>query len=195
MSSQLSSESHIYAEKDKDLSRHALIWKWEPVAIFLGVVFVLLLLHGGHQMSDFAVYTCDKNDVSYFSAVMVISLPILRSVVEWVGPCIEDLVKDEVSLLVRKCGLGEVIKSLVLMLGFSAVNNLIEEVDPGKGFLSSQVSGKETPYLPSGHEVGDQHALEEIKMGRIRFKISKESVHIDLPRETKNAFVDVCAKR
>ncbi|KAH9298280.1 hypothetical protein KI387_029962, partial [Taxus chinensis] len=115
--------------------------------------------------------------------------------VEWVAPSVEDLEKNEVSLLVIKCGLGEVIKSLVLMLGFSAVNNLIEEVDPGKGFLSSQVSGKETPYLPSGHEVGDQCTLEEIKMGGIRFKISKESMHIDLPREIKNAFEDVRAKR
>lgn len=42
MSSRLSSESRRYADKAKDLSRQAFIKKWAPVAIVLGVVFVLL---------------------------------------------------------------------------------------------------------------------------------------------------------
>lgn len=42
MSSRLSSESRKYADKAKDLSRQAFIKKWAPVAIVLGVVFVLL---------------------------------------------------------------------------------------------------------------------------------------------------------
>lgn len=44
MSSRLSSESRIYAHKAKDLSRQALIKKWAPVAIVLGVVLVMLLM-------------------------------------------------------------------------------------------------------------------------------------------------------
>ncbi|KAK6148770.1 hypothetical protein DH2020_016295 [Rehmannia glutinosa] len=40
MSSRLTSES-IYAEKAKDLNRQALIRKWAPVAVVLGVVFLL----------------------------------------------------------------------------------------------------------------------------------------------------------
>ncbi|KAJ0007889.1 hypothetical protein Pint_29254 [Pistacia integerrima] len=44
MSSRLTSESRIYAEKAKDLNRQALIRKWAPVAIVLGVVFVLFWL-------------------------------------------------------------------------------------------------------------------------------------------------------
>lgn len=46
MSSRLSSESRIYAHKAKDLSRQALIKKWAPVAIVLGVVLVLLFMRG-----------------------------------------------------------------------------------------------------------------------------------------------------
>jgi len=42
MSSRLSSESRKYADKAKDLSRQAFIKKWAPVAVVLGVVFVLL---------------------------------------------------------------------------------------------------------------------------------------------------------
>ncbi|XP_031500902.1 25.3 kDa vesicle transport protein [Nymphaea colorata] len=42
MSSRLTSESRIYAEKAKDLNRQALIRKWAPVAVVLGVVFFLL---------------------------------------------------------------------------------------------------------------------------------------------------------
>ncbi|KAL0463777.1 UNVERIFIED_CONTAM: vesicle transport protein [Sesamum latifolium] len=42
MSSRLTSESRIYADKAKDLNRQALIRKWAPVAIVLGVVFLLL---------------------------------------------------------------------------------------------------------------------------------------------------------
>ncbi|PIN21262.1 Synaptobrevin/VAMP-like protein SEC22 [Handroanthus impetiginosus] len=42
MSSHLTSESRIYAEKAKDLNRQALIRKWTPVAVVLGVVFLLL---------------------------------------------------------------------------------------------------------------------------------------------------------
>ncbi|KAG5387282.1 hypothetical protein IGI04_038752 [Brassica rapa subsp. trilocularis] len=41
MSSRLTSESRIYADKAKDLNRQALIRKWAPVAIVLGVVFLL----------------------------------------------------------------------------------------------------------------------------------------------------------
>ncbi|OAY81387.1 25.3 kDa vesicle transport protein, partial [Ananas comosus] len=41
MSSRLTSESRIYADKAKDLNRQALIRKWAPVAIVLGVVMVL----------------------------------------------------------------------------------------------------------------------------------------------------------
>ncbi|XWS18787.1 hypothetical protein CRYUN_Cryun32bG0074800 [Craigia yunnanensis] len=41
MSSRLTSESRIYADKARDLNRQALIWKWAPVAIVLGVVFLL----------------------------------------------------------------------------------------------------------------------------------------------------------
>ncbi|KAM7253591.1 hypothetical protein ACFE04_021745 [Oxalis oulophora] len=41
MSSRLTSESRIYAEKARDLNRQALIRKWAPVAIVLGVVFLL----------------------------------------------------------------------------------------------------------------------------------------------------------
>ncbi|KAL6560013.1 SNAP receptor [Orobanche gracilis] len=41
MSSRLTSESRIYAEKAKDLNRQALIRKWAPVAVVLGVVFLL----------------------------------------------------------------------------------------------------------------------------------------------------------
>ncbi|KAL6501402.1 SNAP receptor [Orobanche gracilis] len=42
MSSRLTSESRIYAEKAKDLNRQALIRRWPPVAVVLGVVFLLL---------------------------------------------------------------------------------------------------------------------------------------------------------
>ncbi|KAM7505645.1 hypothetical protein LguiB_004549 [Lonicera macranthoides] len=41
LSSRLTSESRIYADKAKDLNRQALIRKWAPVAIVLGVVFLL----------------------------------------------------------------------------------------------------------------------------------------------------------
>ncbi|KAB5574046.1 hypothetical protein DKX38_001240 [Salix brachista] len=41
MSSRLTSESRIYADKARDLNRQALIRKWAPVAIVLGVVFLL----------------------------------------------------------------------------------------------------------------------------------------------------------
>ncbi|XP_018438861.1 25.3 kDa vesicle transport protein SEC22-1 [Raphanus sativus] len=41
MSSRLTSESRVYADKAKDLNRQALIRKWAPVAIVLGVVFLL----------------------------------------------------------------------------------------------------------------------------------------------------------
>ncbi|KAK8645988.1 hypothetical protein V6N13_119791 [Hibiscus sabdariffa] len=41
MSSRLTSESRIYADKARDLNRQALIRKWAPVGIVLGVVFLL----------------------------------------------------------------------------------------------------------------------------------------------------------
>ncbi|KAI3716396.1 hypothetical protein L6452_23717 [Arctium lappa] len=41
MSSRLTSESRIYADKARDLNRQALIQKWAPVAIVLGVVILL----------------------------------------------------------------------------------------------------------------------------------------------------------
>ncbi|KAI8544737.1 hypothetical protein RHMOL_Rhmol08G0318200 [Rhododendron molle] len=41
MSSRLTSESRIYADKAKDLNRQALIRKWAPVTIVLGVVILL----------------------------------------------------------------------------------------------------------------------------------------------------------
>ncbi|XP_062157505.1 25.3 kDa vesicle transport protein SEC22-1-like [Alnus glutinosa] len=41
MSSRLTSESRIYADKARDLNRQALIRKWAPVAIVFGVVFLL----------------------------------------------------------------------------------------------------------------------------------------------------------
>ncbi|PIA40343.1 hypothetical protein AQUCO_02500201v1 [Aquilegia coerulea] len=41
MSSRLTSESRVYAEKARDLNRQAFIRKWAPVAIVLGVVFIL----------------------------------------------------------------------------------------------------------------------------------------------------------
>ncbi|BBG98760.1 Synaptobrevin family protein [Prunus dulcis] len=41
MSSRLTSESRIYADKARDLNRQALIRKWAPVAIVLGLVFLL----------------------------------------------------------------------------------------------------------------------------------------------------------
>ncbi|RYR33344.1 hypothetical protein Ahy_A10g047928 isoform B [Arachis hypogaea] len=44
MSSRLSSESRMYADKARDLNRQALIRKWAPVAIVFGVVFVLFWL-------------------------------------------------------------------------------------------------------------------------------------------------------
>ncbi|KAH6757708.1 Synaptobrevin family protein [Perilla frutescens var. hirtella] len=42
MSSRLTSESRIYADRARDLNRQALIRKWAPVAVVLGVVFLLL---------------------------------------------------------------------------------------------------------------------------------------------------------
>ncbi|XP_042068294.1 25.3 kDa vesicle transport protein-like [Salvia splendens] len=42
MSSRLTSESRMYADRAKDLNRQALIRKWAPVAVVLGVVFLLL---------------------------------------------------------------------------------------------------------------------------------------------------------
>ncbi|KAK6796021.1 hypothetical protein RDI58_009476 [Solanum bulbocastanum] len=44
MSSRLTSESRIYADKAKDLNRQALIRKWAPVAIVLGVVILFFWL-------------------------------------------------------------------------------------------------------------------------------------------------------
>ncbi|XP_020598774.1 25.3 kDa vesicle transport protein isoform X3 [Phalaenopsis equestris] len=41
MSSRLTSETRIYADKAKDLNRQALIRKWAPVAIVIGVVLLL----------------------------------------------------------------------------------------------------------------------------------------------------------
>ncbi|GFZ04327.1 synaptobrevin family protein [Actinidia rufa] len=41
MSSRLTSESRIYADKARDLNRQALIRKWAPVAIVIGVVILL----------------------------------------------------------------------------------------------------------------------------------------------------------
>ncbi|XVF25257.1 hypothetical protein REPUB_Repub13aG0197700 [Reevesia pubescens] len=46
MSSRLTSESRIYADKARDLNRQALIRKWAPVAIVLGVVFLLFWVKG-----------------------------------------------------------------------------------------------------------------------------------------------------
>jgi vesicle transport protein SEC22 len=42
MSSRLSSESRIFADKAKDLNRQAFIRKWAPVAIVVGIVVLLL---------------------------------------------------------------------------------------------------------------------------------------------------------
>ncbi|KAH9309212.1 hypothetical protein KI387_037123, partial [Taxus chinensis] len=48
---------------------------------------------------------------------------------------------------------GMVVKSLALLLGSSAVKNLFEEVDHGKGnVLSSWVSGKDVPSNPIERE-------------------------------------------
>ncbi|XP_050260538.1 25.3 kDa vesicle transport protein-like [Quercus robur] len=41
MSSRLTSESRIYADKARDLNRQALIWKWAPVGIVIAVVLLL----------------------------------------------------------------------------------------------------------------------------------------------------------
>lgn len=41
MSSRLTSESRIYADKARDLNRQALIKKWAPVAIVIGIVVLL----------------------------------------------------------------------------------------------------------------------------------------------------------
>ncbi|XP_026453963.1 25.3 kDa vesicle transport protein-like isoform X3 [Papaver somniferum] len=41
MSSRLTSESRIYADKARDLNRQALIRKWAPVAIVFGIVILL----------------------------------------------------------------------------------------------------------------------------------------------------------
>ncbi|KAM5579607.1 25.3 kDa vesicle transport protein SEC22-1 [Rosa sericea] len=41
MSSRLTSETRAYADKARDLNRQALIRKWAPVAIVLGVVFLV----------------------------------------------------------------------------------------------------------------------------------------------------------
>ncbi|GFY97215.1 synaptobrevin family protein [Actinidia rufa] len=41
MSSRLTSESRMYADKARDLNRQALIRKWAPVAIVIGVVILL----------------------------------------------------------------------------------------------------------------------------------------------------------
>ncbi|XP_076881143.1 25.3 kDa vesicle transport protein SEC22-1 [Bidens hawaiensis] len=41
MSSRLTSESRVYADKARDLNRQALVRKWAPVAIVLGVVILL----------------------------------------------------------------------------------------------------------------------------------------------------------
>ncbi|XP_073525741.1 uncharacterized protein [Phyllobates terribilis] len=41
MSSRLTSESRVYADKARDLNRQALIKKWAPVAIVIGVVILL----------------------------------------------------------------------------------------------------------------------------------------------------------
>ncbi|THG08922.1 hypothetical protein TEA_003497 [Camellia sinensis var. sinensis] len=41
MSSRLTSESRVYADKARDLNRQALIRKWAPVAIVIGVVVLL----------------------------------------------------------------------------------------------------------------------------------------------------------
>ncbi|XP_042448490.1 25.3 kDa vesicle transport protein-like isoform X2 [Zingiber officinale] len=44
LSSRLTSESRIYADKAKDLNRQALIRKWAPVVIVLGVVMFLFFI-------------------------------------------------------------------------------------------------------------------------------------------------------
>ncbi|KAJ7567049.1 hypothetical protein O6H91_02G130200 [Diphasiastrum complanatum] len=44
MSSRLSSESRIYANKAKDLNRQALIRKWAPLVVVVSVVLLLLFL-------------------------------------------------------------------------------------------------------------------------------------------------------
>ncbi|CAK9179844.1 unnamed protein product [Ilex paraguariensis] len=41
MSSRLTSESRVYADKARDLNRQALIRKWAPVAIVIGVITIL----------------------------------------------------------------------------------------------------------------------------------------------------------
>ncbi|KAF8412730.1 hypothetical protein HHK36_000699 [Tetracentron sinense] len=41
MSSRLTSESRVYADKARDLNRQALIRKWAPVAIVIGIVLLL----------------------------------------------------------------------------------------------------------------------------------------------------------
>ncbi|GLJ11872.1 hypothetical protein SUGI_0179000 [Cryptomeria japonica] len=46
MSSRLSSESRVYADKAKDLNRQAFIRQWAPIAIVIGVVVVFLWLKG-----------------------------------------------------------------------------------------------------------------------------------------------------
>ncbi|KAJ7561199.1 hypothetical protein O6H91_03G018200 [Diphasiastrum complanatum] len=44
MSSRLSSESRVYANKAKDLNRQALIRKWAPVVVVVSIVLILLIL-------------------------------------------------------------------------------------------------------------------------------------------------------
>ncbi|CAM8993777.1 unnamed protein product [Rhodiola kirilowii] len=46
MSSRLTSESRIYADKARDLNRQALIRKYAPIAIVLGIVFLLFWVKG-----------------------------------------------------------------------------------------------------------------------------------------------------
>ncbi|KAH9298863.1 hypothetical protein KI387_030545, partial [Taxus chinensis] len=93
------------------------------------------------------------------------SIPLgLGSKVEWVGISAEDLVKEEVSSLVKKFVPGVVVKSLTSLLGSSVIKILSEEVDPSKrNARSSQVLGKEVPSNLMEREVSGQLDLKEIK--------------------------------
>ncbi|PWA90564.1 25.3 kDa vesicle transport protein [Artemisia annua] len=58
MSSCLTSDTRIYADKARDLNRQALIKKWAPVAIVLGVVFLLLWAETRYGDQGFICLTC-----------------------------------------------------------------------------------------------------------------------------------------
>ncbi|KAH9314824.1 hypothetical protein KI387_023451, partial [Taxus chinensis] len=123
------------------------------------------------------------------------SVPLgLSSGKEWCRHDVDSQVMVSVSVVIKSCGLGEILKSLILELGFSAVKKLFEELDP-RVMPSPSLQDKLVSDSPaSGLEAKVLSPPVGLKVGGIEFKFSKGLVPIDLPCVKKD-FVDIRLRR